>query len=382
MALETDITQRAQSGFNSTLDPEIRRESRGKAFKINLYKYPQDLGGEDLKHYVEFGITMRGKSKFLPPDSDRYAAASPTRGASGNMTAENISQAATGSAAIAVGAIAYKLTRNVLGKIDGTGGKRPASLKGTVAKAAGAAAVDAALSAGVALAAGAATIAALSASEILKPDVSYRISDVIALHLDGPPTVKYSVNYANAELGTLAGVLGGGVIESTNSPGASESATALGTALAALPGALGSVNIKNLLSARSGTALNPFKEVIFESVDFRTFAFKYKFFPKSRSESKAVEDIITLFKFHMHPEMSNGKLFFINPSEFNISYNFESGPNSYFHKFAPCVLTEMDVNYGGEQFSSFRDGTPTEVHVSLTFREKEILTKQMILDGF
>ena len=231
------------------MDPEIRRESRGKAFKINLYKYPQDLGGEDLKHYIEFGITMRGKSKFLPPDSDRFAAASPTRGASGNMTAENISQAATGSAAVAVGAIAYKLTKNVLGKVDSTGGKKPASLK-----AAGAAAVDAALSAGVALAAGAATIAALSASEILKPDVSYRISDVIALHLDGPPTVKYSVNYANAELGTLAGVLGGGVIESTNSPGASESATALGTALAALPGALGSVNIKNLLSARSGTA--------------------------------------------------------------------------------------------------------------------------------
>ena len=77
MALETDITQRAQSGF-----------THGKAFKINLYKYPQDLGGEDLKHYIEFGITMRGKSKFLPPDSDRFAAASPTRGASGNMTAE------------------------------------------------------------------------------------------------------------------------------------------------------------------------------------------------------------------------------------------------------------------------------------------------------
>jgi hypothetical protein len=42
----------------------------------------------------------------------------------------------------------------------------------------------------------------------------------------------------------------------------------------------------------------------------------------------------------------------------------------------------MDVNYGGEQFSSFRDGAPTEINMSLTFRELEILTKKMVQEGY
>jgi hypothetical protein len=128
--------------------------------------------------------------------------------------------------------------------------------------------------------------------------------------------------------------------------------------------------------------LNPFKETVFESVDFRSFAFKYKFFPKNKKESADVFRIIETFKFHMHPEMSDGNLFFIYPSEFNITYYFGQQKNSYFHKFTTCVLESMDVSYGGEQFSSFRNGEPTEINVSLTFRELEVLTKKMINQGY
>ena len=84
----------------------------------------------------------------------------------------------------------------------------------------------------------------------------------------------------------------------------------------------------------------------------------------------------------MHPEMSDGKMFFIYPSEFNISYYFGNDENGYFHRFTTCVLESMDVSYGGEQFSSFRDGSPTEINMSLTFRELEILTKNMISEGY
>ena len=42
----------------------------------------------------------------------------------------------------------------------------------------------------------------------------------------------------------------------------------------------------------------------------------------------------------------------------------------------------MDVTYGGEQFSSFRDGRPTEVNMSLVFRETEILTRESIEKGY
>jgi hypothetical protein len=192
------------------------------------------------------------------------------------------------------------------------------------------------------------------------------------------------MNYANKELGTLLGVLSGSVIDGTGSIGAGsvEAGAAMGASLAKLPGAFGAADIASALSVSTGTALNPFRETVFESVDFRSFAFKYKFYPKNKRESDDVHKIIETFKFHMHPEMSAGKLFFIYPSEFNITYYFGNDENGYFHRFATCVLENMDVSYGGEQFSSFRDGSPTEINMSLTFRELEILTKNMISEGY
>jgi hypothetical protein len=160
-----------------------------------------------------------------------------------------------------------------------------------------------------------------------------------------------------------------------------ETGAALLTKFAQIPQIAG-VNTADIVGASAKVALNPFKEVLFEAIDFRAFNFKYRFFPKSVEEANAVEEIIKRFKFHMHPELSTNKLFFIYPSEFEIAYYFKNNENKYFHKFKPCVLESMDVTYGGEQFSSFYDGKPTEINVTLTFRETEILTKEQIKQGY
>jgi hypothetical protein len=278
---------------------------------------------------------------------------------------------------VAAGVVAGGITKTILGKFGRTGAVAGNKTLGTTK------AADTAIAAGVGIGVGLATGAAINANKLLKPDTSFRISDVIALYVDGPPTVKYGMNYANKELGTLAGIVSGGLIESLGAlnPLGEQGAAAF-AAFAKLPGAFGSVDVQSALSASSKTSLNPFKEVVFESVDFRSFAFKYKFLPKNKAESEAVRNIIKLFKFHMHPEMSEGKLFFIYPSEFQITYYFQNQQNNYFHKMAPCALESMEVSYGGEQFSSFDDGNPTEVNMTLTFRELEILTKKMIDQGY
>jgi hypothetical protein len=50
--------------------------------------------------------------------------------------------------------------------------------------------------------------------------------------------------------------------------------------------------------------------VLYSSSDKKNLdAFKYKFFPKNKTESDAVYNIINTFKFHMHPDMSDGKFF-------------------------------------------------------------------------
>ena len=128
---------------------------------------------------------------------------------------------------------------------------------------------------------------------------------------------------------------------------------------------------------------NPFREMLFEQIDYRAFKFNYRFLPRSSGEVGNIRKIIDLFKFHMHPELSTGNLFFIYPAEFQIVYYFKGTENTYFHKIAPSALTDLSVTYGGSGgMSSFHDGTPTEVNVSLSFQELELLTKEKIQLGY
>lgn len=352
--------------YDEYTNPSDIRLKAGK-YNISSTTYPSDLGANDLKHFILFNINVRGKSKFNTDNRLFEVKRDPN---SANLSREELSSPGIlGVTAAAAGAGA---------------GVAVTALADTAAKAFGKTGSTAkVVTKGVGVAAGAAVAAGVLATDLLKPDTTYRISDAVALHIDGPPTVKYSTNYANKELGTLLGVLSGslkGAGDFFKMSG--EAAAAMGATFAKLPGAFGGADVQSALGAASGTALNPFKETVFESVDFRSFNFKYKFLPKNKEESLSVENIIRTFKLHMHPELSGGKLFFIYPSEFQITYYFDSGPNTYFHKFRPCALESMDVSYGGEQFASFKDGAPVEVNMSLTFRELEILTKNSIQDGY
>jgi hypothetical protein len=137
------------------------------------------------------------------------------------------------------------------------------------------------------------------------------------------------------------------------------------------------------LSAATGLAANPKKEQIFKGVDFRTFAFDYQFFPRSATEASNVLNIIKTFKYHMHPEFKdNNNFVYIYPSEFDIFYyqNGEENPN--LHRHTSCVLTELNVNYTPNgAFTTFDNGMPTQINVTMNFRELALLTKDKIADG-
>lgn len=353
--------------INNSLYTDYLKENpvvKDNKFKINLLQYPAHLGSDELLHYVHFQINVRGKSEFNKNNRQFEVR---RKFDSANLSNDELAESTQTSAQIAGGALTYTIAKKIFNIFDKTGSK---SDDGTL-KMLGAAGITA----------GALPLIkdAISAHKLLKPDTSYRISDAISLYVDGPPTVSYSTNYANKELGTLAGILSKSVVNTLGTEGsASETAAAFGAALAKLPGAFGATDVQAVLSASSKTSLNPFKEVIFESVDFRSFAFNYRFMPRSKAESEMVKKIVNLFKFHMHPELSNSRLFFVYPSEFQISYHFNGKENNYWHKFAPTVLEKVEVSYGGENFSTFIDGNPTEVTMRLIFRETEILHKGML----
>jgi len=137
-------------------------------------------------------------------------------------------------------------------------------------------------------------------------------------------------------------------------------------------------------------APNPALEAIFSNVDFRTFSYNFRFTPRSENEVRIVDDIVRLFKFHAAPERMFGEKVGRHlrmPSEFDIFYMYQGTQNTWFPMIHSCVCTGVDVKYGpsGEQ-QNFRpiDGSPppTETNMTLQFTETEIVTKELVKEGF
>lgn len=342
--------------------------------EMGLYRYPENLGGTEEPHYVTFEINIRGKTSQAQnaPAKIRYEVTRNSQTAAGaDISSTTLRGAASVASGAAAGAAVTGIARSITKAIAKTG---QVSGKAKTALAVGGALTGAA--------AGTAVGSAVMFGSILKPDKIFRITDYISLQLDGPPSVKYGMQYANKDLGTLIGLLSGGSFENNDFiKGTSAAAQAVGLQFAKLPGAFGAGDLSSAIGKAAGVALNPFREVIFEAVDFRSFQFKYKFLPKSAEETRSIKKIIELFRYHMHPELHSSKLFFIYPAEFQITYWYKGTENPFLFKFRPVVLESMDVNYGGETFTSFKDGAPTEINLTLLFRETEILTKNLFDSG-
>ena len=83
-----------------------------------------------------------------------------------------------------------------------------------------------------------------------------------------------------------------------------------------------------------------------------------------------------------YPTLTPNKLFYVYPAEFDIQYYFGDEENKYLHKFTKCALTDMQIDYGGEQFITFDNGAPAEIGMTLSFTELEQLNSQKVTDGY
>lgn len=359
----------------NNLTNSIVMDEGGNKFHIRTadLTYPTNAGDNEYPHYMGFFINMRGKSKFLTDKNAKEI----------NYAAENrfdrkkLNEMLNGGTAILGGLVGGNVGMSIAGTVLANKSKSSAYAK-WIGLAAGGIAGGVA---GYAL--------ADQAASYFEYDKAYRLSSVITLAVNEKPSVQYQVDYSTQDMGTLGGIIAGGTsaIDSTLTSGANEIGRAALLNLAAIPGGIASAfgsdfDYKALASVGTGTALNPFREQVFQNVSARSFQFDYKFLPRSELESKAVETIINEFKFHMHPELSAGGLFYIYPSEFNIVYYFKDKKNTHMHRISTCVLQNMQVDYGGQQFASFNNGAPSEINMRLQFVELEVLTKERIKKGF
>lgn len=218
-----------------------------------------------------------------------------------------------------------------------------------------------------------------------------RLKQAIALHAPNTMQTTYSVNYEEESLDIYAmGLAAAGgssamakaaqqkgvgnvMAQALKDPNVQAAGVSLGLKI---PGTEG-------ISKLTGLAPNPRKEQLFKNVNFRTFTFDYQFYPRDEAEAQNVEDIIYQFKLHMHPEFKDSNNFlYVYPSEFDIFYYNGTQENKHVNRHTSCVLTDMTVNYTPNgQFTSFRNGRPTQVNITLTFKELALLTKEKIQDG-
>jgi hypothetical protein len=211
-----------------------------------------------------------------------------------------------------------------------------------------------------------------------------RLKTAIGLHIPNQLLVRYGVTYGEED--TVDFSIAAETIKALQSMSLSNTAK---TGLEAGSNvALRTAAESGAVSAATGLAANPKKEQVFKGVDFRTFTFEYQFFPRSQDEAQNVKNIIDQFKYHMHPEFKGaGEFLFIYPSEFDIVYYTNGLVNENIHKHTSCVLTEMSVNYTPNGvFNTFYEsktggGMPTQINVNLTFRELQILNKDLVKEG-
>lgn len=130
------------------------------------------------------------------------------------------------------------------------------------------------------------------------------------------------------------------------------------------------VSVNSILSRTQGKILNPNLELLFNNVTLRTFRFSFKMTPRDEAESYQVKSIVRSLKRNMAAKTEKDGLFLNTPNVFELKYRKGNKDHPFLNKFKQCALTDMNVNYTGENvYATYSDGTPISLIMNLTFKE-------------
>lgn len=158
--------------------------------------------------------------------------------------------------------------------------------------------------------------------------------------------------------------------------------------------------------------INPKVDVLYGNSELRRFQFSFFMAPQSSKENEDLHTIVRLLRKFSAPQLSappglggalnfagvlNGAsgqgnqlysgLWFIPPAEFNISFHSiqsnYAAENKYLPKIGRCVLERIDVDFTQQgEFSTFKDGAPTNLQLTMVFREMRIISQADIDSGY
>lgn len=197
---------------------------------------------------------------------------------------------------------------------------------------------------------------------------TFRMTDTTIL-LYMPNTLQFS--QANMYEDTSLTNLGASVLSTAFS----------GKAVKAIAGAA------QTLGQLAGIMINPMTEVIFKNTAQRQFQFDFLFAPESEQESQNLKKIIQTLRFHTAPEWGGAGsvegLYWVEPSQFDITFLNRNVENRNLPKISTCVMENLDVDYAPSGvYSTFTNGYPVSVRVTMKLRERNVLHKEMVKAGY
>lgn len=130
----------------------------------------------------------------------------------------------------------------------------------------------------------------------------------------------------------------------------------------------------NVVGRSTGAVINPNLELLFNGPRLRQFKFNFKLTPREPAEAQVIRDIILTLKRASAPKKEGGQLFLKFPDIFKLEYVYQGGgQHPFMHKFKPCALTNLSVDYTPDgSYMTYKDvPSMTSYNLSLSFGEIE-----------
>ena len=125
-----------------------------------------------------------------------------------------------------------------------------------------------------------------------------------------------------------------------------------------------------------GVAINPNTRVQFETVQLRSFSFEFKMVSQSSEEAKQIFLIENLFRKALYPTKMGAILKY--PPTFNIQFLHGDQQSTFMPIIKECDLINLSTTYNAGSNMYHADGAPSEVDISMTFQETELITREML----
>ena len=158
------------------------------------------------------------------------------------------------------------------------------------------------------------------------------------------------------------------------------------------------ISAGDLFGGISGVARNPNVEVLFQSMELRTFDLTFKMSPFDDQDALRIEAIIKIFKQAMLPQYNLGKDvdvfgrdnnaldagFIQVPKVCAVNFMRGSNRNRFLPRYKMCAITDVNVNYTPDNvYATIDRNMPVATELKLSFMETKLVFSEDVQErGF